>query len=255
MKFNLSFIGSGNVATNLAHACYQAGHSINQVISRNEANAKELASKFGAYYGVELSKLYNDSDIIIICVSDDSYAEVLENLPLGLKAIVCHTSGPTSINVLSEKATQHGVIYPLQSLAKNKVVSLLETPIFVEGSTSYVKEKLYELADSISNKVDEVNSEERMKYHLAAVFANNFSNLMYVISKRILDDENLKFKHLLPIIKETVYRLDTSDPERMQTGPAKRGDNKVIEKHLEMISNQEVRKIYEIMTEFIMTEL
>ena len=93
MKAKLTFIGSGNVATNLAHAFYQAGHTINQVVSKNKENAKALASNFGAYFGTELSQLYNDSDFIIICVNDESYKEVIESFPLGIRSIICHGIG------------------------------------------------------------------------------------------------------------------------------------------------------------------
>ena len=93
MGYKITFVGSGNVATNLAHALDKAGHSINQVISRNVDNAKRLASKFGAYYGDKPSEMYKDSDFVLLCVSDESYNEILEDLPGGMNAIICHTAG------------------------------------------------------------------------------------------------------------------------------------------------------------------
>jgi predicted short-subunit dehydrogenase-like oxidoreductase (DUF2520 family) len=255
VRYKITFIGSGNVATNMAHACYQAGHTINQVVSANVENAKTLAKKFGAYYGDKLSELYNDSDFIIICVQDEAYQSIIEQFSLGIKSIICHTSGPVPLSVLANYGADHGVIYPLQSLTKVNIKSLLEVPIFIEWSSSNAKQKIYELADSISNRVKEVSSEDRMKYHLAAVFANNFTNLLYTISDEYLEAEGLDFKNLIPIIEETTRRLKESRPRDVQTGPAKRGDIKVIEKHLSMLSNDEIRSVYKKMTHFIMTEL
>ena len=255
MKFKITFIGSGNAATNLAHAFYQAGHTINQIVSRNEDSAKELARHFGAYYGTSLSEIYNDSDFILICVHDEAYKEIIDQFPLGIKSIICHTSGPVQMSVLSNYSAEHGVIYPLQSLTKSNVISFLEIPVFIEWNSNSVKEKIRDLADSISNRVKEVSSEDRMKYHLAAVFANNFSNLMYVLAKDYLDSEKLDFKNLLPIIEETALRLKQNEPRNVQTGPAKRGDQAIVDKHLSMLSNTTLREIYKKLSNLIMTEL
>ena len=132
---------------------------------------------------------------------------------------------------------------------------MLEVPIFIEWSSNNAKEKIGDLADSISNKVREVNSEDRMKYHLAAVFANNFSNLMYVLAKDYLDSQKLDFKNLLPIIEETALRLKQNEPRKVQTGPAKRGDRAIVDKHLSMLSDTELKAIYKQLSDFIMTEL
>ncbi len=255
MRYKISFIGSGNVATNLAIAFDKAGHTINLVVSLNLENAKSLASKFGAYYGSSLSELYNDSDFILICVNDESYKGIIESLPLGIKSIICHTAGPVNMDVLSEYGSDYGVIYPLQSLTKAKVKNMLEVPLFLEWSSPSAKARIMDLADSISNKIQEVNSEERMKYHLAAVFANNFTNLMYSIADDYLEKEGLNFKFLLPIIQETASRLNQHKPKELQTGPAKRGDLLVIKKHMDMLSDEKLQMLYQNMTDFIMTEL
>lgn len=241
------------MATNLAFACDQAGHTINQIVSRNTATAKSLASKFGAYYGSELSELYNDSDFILICVNDESITEVVNNLPLGLKGIVCHTSGAESMEILSSYSGDYGVFYTLQSLTSEKPNSLLEVPLFIEWSSGNAKAALHTLADSISNKVREVSSPNRLKYHLAAVFANNFTNAMYTIADTYLTENNLDFTNLLPIIQETAIRLKEGRPKDLQTGPAKRGDQKVIEKHLTLLQNDELKDIYKQLSKFIMT--
>jgi len=254
VKYKITFIGSGNVATNLAYACDKAGHTINQVISRNEQSAKELASKFGAYYGTVDSEIYTDADVIIMCVSDSAYATAMSLVPKGSKAVLCHTSGPVSIAVLSRYTGESGVLYPLQSLRKEEVKDLMQVPVMVEWNGSRAKEILLDLADSISNVVREVSSEERGKYHLAAVFANNFTNLMYGLSEQYLIEQGLDFKNLLPIIQETAVRLKQGAPAQWQTGPAKRKDMDVITKHMAMLDNLELRVIYKQLSEFILNQ-
>lgn len=251
MKYKIAFIGSGNVAANLAHAFDRVGHTITQVVSQNVENAKALASKFGAYYGAELSELYKDADILFICVSDESYAEVVAQLPEKLGALVCHTSGPVGMEVLSSYSGSYGVFYPLQSLRKEEIADLIEVPIFIEYGSDKSGKILLDLADSISNKVREVSSAERQKYHLAAVFANNFTNYMYILSEEYLAEEKLDFDNLLPIIQETALRLKKDKPQNWQTGPAKRGDMKVIEKHLSMLKSENSKDVYELLSKSI----
>lgn len=253
-KYKISFIGSGNVATNLAHALDLAGHTINQVISRSEESAKELASKYGAYYSDDISMMYKDADFIIISVPDDEYDRITAKLPTGMKSIICHTAGGVPMEVLDSYASDYGVIYPLQSFRKEKIVSMLDVPVFIEYNSKKAEFEVQELAKDISNTVIEATSEEREKYHLAAVFANNFTNLMYDLSDKYLVEEGLNFKYLLPIIQETAHRIKNDKPYRWQTGPAVRGDKKVIAKHLQMLQNSETKEIYQLLTNFLMTE-
>lgn len=251
MGRKISIIGSGNVATNLAHAFDRAGHDILQVISANSERAKQLANCFGAYYGNSISSVDLNADFIIICVNDESYFNVLEELPKGLKPIICHTSGPVSMDVISDYAPNFGVFYPLQSLRKEKYIDFLDVPIFIEGNSTNVRENLMNLADTISNKISEVSSVEREKYHLAAVFANNFTNLMYTLSHKYLEDESLDFQNLIPIIKETANRLADDKPESWQTGPAKRGDTAIMQKHIDMLEDPRLKEIYKHLSDYI----
>ncbi|CAI8198524.1 MAG: Uncharacterised protein [Bacteroidia bacterium] len=251
MGRKISIIGSGNVATNLAHAFDRAGHDILQVISANSERAKQLANCFGAYYGNSISSVDLNADFIIICVNDESYFNVLEELPKGLKPIICHTSGPVSMDVISDYAPNFGVFYPLQSLRKEKYIDFLDVPIFIEGNSTNVRENLMNLADTISNKISEVSSVEREKYHLAAVFANNFTNLMYTLSHKYLEDESLDFQNLIPIIKETANRLADDKPESWQTGPAKRGDRAIMQKHIDMLEDPRLKEIYKQLSDYI----
>lgn len=251
MGRKISIIGSGNVATNLAHAFDRAGHDILQVISANSERAKQLANCFGAYYGNSISSVDLNADFIIICVNDESYFNVLEELPKGLKSIICHTSGPVSMDVISDYAPNFGVFYPLQSLRKEKYIDFLDVPIFIEGNSTNVRENLMNLADTISNKISEVSSVEREKYHLAAVFANNFTNLMYTLSHKYLEDESLDFQNLIPIIKETANRLADDKPESWQTGPAKRGDRAIMQKHIDMLEDPRLKEIYKQLSDYI----
>ena len=56
----------------------------------------------------------------------------------------------------------------------------------------------------------------------------------------------------MPLIEETVHRMHYYDPAVMQTGPAARGDERTIAKHVAMLENEPaLKKIYTLITESI----
>jgi predicted short-subunit dehydrogenase-like oxidoreductase (DUF2520 family) len=111
------------------------------------------------------------------------------------------------------------------------------------------------LAFSISNRVVELDSEKRLYLHLAAVIANNFTNHLLAQSEKILKLQQLPFDLLKPLVEETVKKAFEGSPFKNQTGPAVRNDQTTIQKHLEMLSEDEkLRELYQIITAHILGE-
>lgn len=246
-------IGAGNVGWHLTHALDKAGHTIEQIVSRTESSAKALASKFGASFTNDLSMMY-DAEVILIALPDDAIPSVLEKLP-SVGGILAHTCGSHGMDVLKNSSLHYGIFYPLQSLTKGAEVNMLEVPLLVEGSNNETANALFKLADSISNKAREVNSEDRARYQLAAVVANNFSNFLIGESQAYLESQRLDFDLLLPLIKKTFDKLKDSTPLDAQTGPARRGDTGTIRKHLELLKeNQDLLDLYKEITQRILTK-
>jgi predicted short-subunit dehydrogenase-like oxidoreductase (DUF2520 family) len=105
---------------------------------------------------------------------------------------------------------------------------------------------------SISDHVRKIASEERKALHVAAVFASNFTNHMLAISKDIMQQNGLDYDWLKPLILETIQKSLSLDPESAQTGPAKRGDLEILDKHLEFLKDDEaVAEIYKIVSQHI----
>ncbi|MBO6517531.1 MAG: DUF2520 domain-containing protein [Bacteroidia bacterium] len=236
MKLKIGFIGSGNVAWHLAHALDSAGHTISQVISRNENHAKELAGKFGAFFSNRLDTFDTRLDVCLICVSDDQIDQVINALPAST-CIIAHTCGSQPLDVLQPASPNIGVFYPLQSFSKHKVVDMYKVPFLLEASNNRTFDRLESLADGISNKVSRANSETRLKYHLAAVFVNNFVNNLFDKAAQYLEASHLDFSVLKPIILETASKVQELTPKEAQTGPARRGDIETLTKHRKLLAN------------------
>lgn len=244
-------IGSGNLATQIGITLYQAGYQVIQVYSRTIKNAQILAKKVKATAINNLDLLDADATLYIVAVKDDAIETLVKQLQLKDK-IVLHTSGSVSIDVLKKASSNYGVLYPLQTFSKSKKVNFKTIPICVEANNAKTKTNITYFAKSISQKVYQLNSEQRLQLHLAAVFACNFSNHMYVIAESILKEHKLSLDILKPLIKETADKIETESPLLMQTGPAVRGDKKTMEAHLKLLSKTKNRKaIYTLLSESI----
>jgi len=242
--------GSGNVATVLGRMIHAAGHSILQVISRDEGHAKQLAGEWGSAYGDLHTQINKSADLCIIAVKDHAIDPVSRLIHAGTKPIV-HTAGSVSKDVLRPASTNYGVIYPLQSLRK-EVAPGQPVPLLVDGNTTETITFLQDFALSISEKVALAGDEERLKMHLAAVVVSNFTNHLYALAEGYCRKEKIDFKLLVPLIEETAQRVAVESPAAMQTGPAIRKDKLTIEKHLALLaSDPAFRDIYLLLSNSI----
>jgi len=249
----ISFIGSGRLAGALAPAFHASGVRVVQVISRNPEHAASLAQRVGAEFSNRLEDLSPETDLVIIAVKDSEIEAVSHQLPFRHIPII-HTAGSVASECLNQHAS-YGVAYAPQSFSHNRLPALANTPFFIEASTQTLRMELKALFANISVRILEADSNRRAGIHLAAVFANNFTNHLYAIANELLKSENLPLDVLFPIMQETLNKLENLSPQEAQTGPAIRGDQEVIKKHLEMLRlHPEYQKIYSFVSESIASQ-
>jgi predicted short-subunit dehydrogenase-like oxidoreductase (DUF2520 family) len=246
----ISIVGSGNTATVLGKLLRQKNHAINEISGRNERTVNALAESLDAKPCIDLKTMNTESDIYLIAVNDDSVAEVSTALKMNNK-IIAHTCGSVSINALENTSENFGVFYPLQSLRK-ELGHIPSIPFLIDGNNAFAKQTLSELAKSVSQTVVSADDETRLNYHLSAIIVSNFSNHLFALAKAYCDAHQTDFNLLLPLINEIVDRLHYYDPAAMQTGPAARGDEATIQKHLQLLDDSpQLKNIYAIMSESI----
>lgn len=233
---NIVLIGAGNVGTQLAYAFESAGLQIIQVYSRSVESAEKLANALYTDFTTNSKEIILDADLYVISVTDDA-VELLANEMIFNDKLVVHTSGSLPMDVLTGISSNFGVFYPLQTFSKTRKADFKSIPICVEANTLENENRLLELGNSISENVLSVKSEERKVLHLAAVFACNFPNFMYAIAEQIIANNKLDFKLLKPLIKETAAKVQSIDPVDAQTGPAKRGDEKIMDQHIKLLKD------------------
>lgn len=253
MSRGFFIFGGGNVASHLAPALVRSGWECMGVFSRTSEHARDLASRVEAQpydeigAAIEAVAAARDIDVVLISLTDDALHEVVEMMPPSLMATVLHTSGSTSMSILSRFAS-HGVLYPMQTFSRARSVDISATPFFVEYNGEMARERLRTLtADLHVSHVHELDSEKRMRLHMSAVFGCNFVNHLYAMADEVLDGTGISFDILTPLLEETLSKALTHAPITVQTGPAVRHDRKTIERHLSALEdNERLHDLYRV---------
>ncbi len=250
----VSFIGSGNLAWHLAPALDNTDFAVREVYSENPVHAAALVERlYEAEVKASLDFSTSPSRIFVIAVSDDVIQTIAREIILPENAILVHTSGSQPLSLLGYAATPNiGVFYPLQTFSKGKRVDFKELPIFIESENEATEKVLMTMAKAISKNVFRITSHDRKALHVAAVFASNFTNHMLLIAQEIMKENSLSFDWLKPLIAEMINKSLTIGPENAQTGPARRGDLEILDKHLEFLQHDEqVAELYKLISQHI----
>ncbi len=241
-------LGAGNVAFHLTRALLQNTVNVRQIFNRTLSKAEEVGEANNIGYTNKISEL-EKADLYIIAASDTAVEELSHYIPFD-DALVVHTSGSLGTNVLKGDYRK-GVFYPFQTFTKTHKLRYEEVPFFVEAENKQDEDALFALADKISNEVHRTTHEKRMRVHLAGVWVSNFVNHLYTIGNKICEDNDLPFDVLRPLIEETAMKVQDMKPYDAQTGPARRHDEIIINKHLEIIEDSRLNQLYRLLSESI----
>lgn len=248
---HIVIIGAGRVATQLGLALKKSGFHILQVYSRTRASAEKLGKLLNSEITIKLSEVDSNAELYIISLTDEATLEIVDKLKLVNKLVV-HTSGSLAMKILKPASKNIGVFYPLQTFTIERPLDFKSIPICLEANSQANLDLLNKLAGRISSNFQDVDSDQRKILHLAAVFACNFPNFMYSIAENILKNSGLDFNILKPLILETAEKIQHVKPHEAQTGPALRGDDKIINEHLELLKNSpEFYKLYSDISKII----
>lgn len=243
-------IGTGNAATVFGRLFQANGHNVVQVYGRDILKAEALAEQLEAAPTSDISRLSKNADVYLIAVADKAVTEIVAQLDVN-DHLVLHTTASLSKHILKEASKSYGVLYPLQTLRKQMSIET-PVPLLVDGNTPEVTLQIETLAKTISSTVVQAGDQQRMKLHVAAVFACNFTNYMYLQSALFCEKEGLNFSLLQPLIEETATRLRKFQPSEVFTGPAVRGDMETINKHLSLLeAYPDLHSLYKSLTEKI----
>ena len=235
-------IGTGRMAYHLGHAIREAKVPIVGVTGRNAEQLADLARYLKAP-ALVWGRSLPDADVVLIATSDDSIGEVARKL-VPADNVIAHTAGTVSLDVLQPHANR-GVLWPVQTLSHGAPIELKDVPLVIETNTDAARQALLKLARAISTSVFELTHEQREVMHLAAVLTSNFPVFLVREAQRLLKQQKLPPDLLMPLWRTTASKVGTIGPEQALTGPARRGDTRSIQRHLDLLAGEaDLRRAY-----------
>ncbi|MEM7656798.1 MAG: DUF2520 domain-containing protein, partial [Bacteroidota bacterium] len=105
---------------------------------------------------------------------------------------------------------------------------------------------LTRLGSSLSDSVQWMDSETRLRLHLGAVLVSNFPNALFRLAEEQLQDSpEVDFSIYQPLVEEVIRKAFSIGPANAQTGPALREDHTTLSQHLSLLEKDaEVQNLY-----------
>jgi predicted short-subunit dehydrogenase-like oxidoreductase (DUF2520 family) len=234
LALRIGLLGSGRVASQLGPALVAAGHHVVFAWSRNLPAAAALATRLpGAVSLSTLAPPLPAADVYFLAVPDAAVAPLVASTTWPAGALVVHLAGALPLSVFAaQPEVRGGVFYPLQTFSPGRALDWAAVPLCIEASDLSAEATLLDLASSLSQHVRRLDSAQRLKLHVAAVFANNFTNHLLGIADVLLAEADLPTTLLAPLVRETVDKAMANPPFAVQTGPAVRRDAPTLAAHL-----------------------
>jgi predicted short-subunit dehydrogenase-like oxidoreductase (DUF2520 family) len=245
-KITFSIIGTGNMAQFLAKTLIAKGYIIEGIWGRNKEKTNTLALVNHCSSYPNLDNIPDrENHFCFLALSDTALPDIVLSLNF-IKTTLIHTAGASSILILKGAAKNTAVFWPIYSIVSQKGINIDNMPIAIEANSIEAEKAILDFAKNLSTKAFVAHESKRQQLHLAAVFANNFSNHLVGIAQDICAKEGIDFEYLHPLIQQTFERLKTENAKSIQTGPAIRNDKMTIQKHLQLLKDKpEWTLIYE----------
>lgn len=254
-KLSMCLVGTGKLARQLARRLQGSGLVIHQVIGTEEKKAAAFAAEFSIpQHSASLDSVSAEVNFVFIATQDHAIAAVAAALAgrLNESAVVVHASGSAPLSLLRVFGDRSGVVYPMQTFTLGREVDFSQIPVFIEyGAAAEAAVKA--LAHFLSQRVIALDSAQRQRLHLGAVFACNFPNLMWILTQEWVQDlpgvNGNIYEHL---VRENVDNVFTMGARESLTGPALRGDEETMQRHLLMLqSHPQMQEVYALLSRII----
>lgn len=249
----IGFIGAGRTGCTLGK--YLFGYAtVAGYYSRTWQSADDAATFTQSRAFCDLETLVNSCDTIFITTPDGVISEVWECIRhYNLKdKIVCHFSGSLSSGIFSNSGSTGASccsVHPMYAFS-SKYTSYLQfntACLSVEGQERAVQE-MKKLFEALHHKVFVINPCDKAKYHAAAAFASNYVTGILHIALQLLKEcgfnESDAIKLLAPVILNNVNSVLENGTAHALTGPVERGDISTVERHIGILNDEDILKIY-----------
>ena len=239
----LGILGGGRAAWAFGRAWIRLGWPIAGVWLRPESKSR-IPELLGCPRE-SIEELATHCELLLVAVSDSALEDVLARVP-ETEALVFHASGamPSPPDGFS--------LHPLKSLPPVGEESDLQDTLLVFQGGHRKTAKL--IATAIGARFAEVTAENKPLYHAAAVFGSNYVAAMLDIAEAIMRRagvDNAR-RDLAVLARSAIANWSDHEDARRFTGPAIRGDEETIRRHLAAIAGDaQVEEIYKLLADWI----
>ena len=203
----------------------------------------------------------DQAEVVWVTVVDDAVASAAADLAahIGSQKVVLHTAGSLSSRVLGEAGVSASVgsLHPLQAITdpRTAVEFLPKAAWTVEGDPEAIAYAM-DLMARIGVEPVQIDPRAKTLYHASAVTVADLLVSLVDAAMSMAELAGMSRRQarrlLVPLARSCVDNLERQEPAEALSGPAARGDQTTIERHLralEEVDDEQLRAIYEVLTE------
>ncbi len=253
----IGFIGAGRAGCSLGKYFVTKGAKVMGYYSRTKESAEWAASFTDTVHYASIKSLVNECNTIFITVSDSEIANVWSELSCHdiSGKIICHTSGALSSSVFLNQEALGAFGYSLHPLyainsKENSYKEFDKVYFTIEGRKEHLRD-LMDFISSFGNRITAISSQDKVRYHAAAVFASNLVCGLYEKACNILCDCGFEKNDADAALSSLFLGNSTSianlGVKTALTGPCERGDIATVTKHLDALCGDD-ETIYRLLS-------
>ena len=262
-KPTIAIIGPGRAGSALGRALHQAGYAIAAVGGRNPENVRNLADELGAKACQSPATTLDLAELTIFAVPDDVIlplaTDMVDSLCSAAGKAAVHLSGAqdrSALRPLAERGSvRTGVFHPLQTFRRGpEAVQNVAGTYFGIDADAPLRDQLMQLARDLHGHTFDLSGIDLALYHAAAVFAANYPTTLLAEAITLAVEAGLDgdtARHgMTTLLAGAVNNLRDLAPAEAITGPASRGDQGTIERHLEALKRDpELQRLYRLLAD------
>ena len=182
-----------------------------------------------------IERAAQDVDLVLICTSDSAVREIAAQIRPNPGTVIAHVSGALPLTVL-EPHERIASLHPVMSLPNAELGARhLTGGWFATAGDPLVRE----LAGALGGRTFEVADGDRAVHHAAACVAANHVAALLGQVERLASTVGAPVEAYLEMTADVVDNVRALGAAAALTGPAARGDDATIERHLAALDPSE----------------
>jgi len=264
---NVVIIGLGRMGIVQARISRALGENLLAGFDIDQNACSFFKQEFATFSSVSIDdnqNLIKNADVIWLTVTDQAIDVAASRISqyLSKGAIVIHTSGALSSNVLSHIPAHYGSVHPLLACPpklcsdEQCLEEYSDVIHVVEGDSSfltYIEQRLQKL----NARLTSIDSKKKALYHAAAVFASNYPVTLINTAQNLFkscgfDNETARDASCR-LLESSLKTMKSIDPVSALTGPIKRRDEATLQMHRQALtefSDEDTLEFYNLLTKF-----